>query len=156
LPVRIYGELAWRYPKSRFAQYQNAYDAVQGMFYNIMKDVSNPLIWTDSQYLLSSVAQWAILMRIMVSLEATASNYRFYTAAGTEHTVLIDIPPEAGAGFCSDDFDTEASAANIPLTEWVRDMLNVSGLWSTGMWRNATCLPNCVVTPKRGCTTTGS
>jgi hypothetical protein len=149
LSVRIYGELTRRYPKSRFAQIQNAYDSVQVGFLNTMKYVNDPSRWVDPNYLLPSLAEWAARMRTAVNLSAAAANYRFYTAAGSEHIVLIDVPPEAQFGFCSDLFYQENSAAGVKLTDWVRDMVNTSSLWSTGQWRNATCFPHCLTATPR-------
>ena len=149
LSVRIYGELTWRYPRSRFAQIQNAYDSVQVGFLNTMKYVNEPSRWADPNYLLPSLAEWAARMRTAVNLSAAAANYRFYTAAGSEHIVLIDVPPEAQFGFCSDLFYQESSAAGVKLTDWVRDMVNTSSLWSTGQWRNATCFPHCLTATPR-------
>jgi hypothetical protein len=148
LPVQVYGELAWRHPKSRFAQIQNAYDLVQAGFLNTMKYVDEPLLWNNPDYLLPSLAEWTARMRTAVNLSAAAANYRFYTAAGAEHTVLIDVPLEANFPFCSDIFEKEASAEGIPLSAWVRDMVNTSSLWSTGQWRNATCFPHCLTAPR--------
>ncbi len=149
LSVKIYGELTWRYPKSRFAQMQNAYDSGQVGFLNIMKYVNDPLRWYDPNYLLPTLAEWAVRMRTAVNVSAAAANYRFYTAAGSEHYMLVDVPPEARFGFCSDLFYEEASAAGVKLVHWVRDMVNTSSLWSTGQWRNATCFPNCLVATAR-------
>jgi hypothetical protein len=149
MSVRIYGELTRRYPKSRFAQIQNAYDSVQVGFLNTMKYVNDPSRWVDPNYLLPSLAEWAARMRTAVNLSAAAANYRFYTAAGSEHIVLIDVPPEAQFGFCSDLFYQENSAAGVKLTDWVRDMVNTSSLWSTGRWRNATCFPYCLTATPR-------
>ncbi|MFZ1828004.1 MAG: pectin acetylesterase-family hydrolase [Candidatus Competibacteraceae bacterium] len=149
LSVRIYGELTRRYSKSRFAQIQNAYDSVQVGFLNTMKYVNDPSRWVDPNYLLPSLAEWAARMRTAVNLSAAAANYRFYTAAGSEHIMLIDVPPEAQFGFCSDLFYQENSAAGVKLTDWVRDMVNTSSLWSTGRWRNATCFPHCLTATPR-------
>jgi hypothetical protein len=149
LSVRIYGELTWRYPKSRFAQIQNAYDSVQVGFLNTMKYVNDPLRWVNQNDLLLSLAEWAARMRTAVNLSAAAANYRFYTAAGSEHIVLIDVPPEAKFGFCSDLLYEEQSAADVKLTDWLRDMVNTSSLWSTGKWRNATCFPHCLTATPR-------
>ncbi len=151
LPVAVYRELTWRYPKSRFAQIQSAYDAVQVSFLNTMKYVDEPSRWQNPEDLLPSMLEWATQMRWAVNLSAMASNYRYYTSAGSDHTVLIDVPPEAGFGFCSDLFYQQNSAAGIRLVDWVRDMVNTPSLWWTGQWRNATCFPVCTIDTTSRC-----
>lgn len=154
LPVRIFGQLTARFRNTRFGQYQNAYDGVQSLVFNIMKHTSEPAKWDDLQYLAPSLVEWSASARLATNLAAIAPNYRYYTAAGTEHVVLVNIPAEADAGFCSDDFYTENSAGNLRFRDWTNAMVNGGGfLWSTGNWRNATCFPNCVVAPKPGCLT---
>jgi len=149
LPVRLYGQLAVRYPTTRFGQFQNAYDGIQTVIYNIMKNIDNPALWNDSGALLASLIEWSASARLAVNLSAWALNYRFYTAAGTEHLVLVNVPP--GAGFCSDNFDTESSAGGLLFRDWVNDMVNKPFLGSTGNWRNATCFPNCLQPPQPNC-----
>jgi hypothetical protein len=66
--------------------------------------------------------------------------------------VLVDIPPQAGTGFCSDHFYTENSAGGLSFRNWVNDMVNYGGfLWATRNWRNATCFPYCIRPPEPGC-----
>lgn len=152
LPVRFYGELTRRFPATRFGQYQNAFDGIQTLIYNTMKHADDPALWADPQTLLPSAAEWTVHARLATLLAAAAPNYRFYTAAGTEHVVLVNVPPEANAGFCSDDFYSENSAGGLRFRNWTDAMVNGGGfLWLTGNWRNATCFPNCLVPPKPGC-----
>jgi hypothetical protein len=152
LPVRFFGELTKRHRATRFGQYQNAYDSIQTLVLNIMKHTSEPQRWTDRHDLAESLLQWTVSARVATNLSTIAPNYRFYTAGGTEHVILVNVPAEAEAGFCSDDFYTENSAAGLSFRNWTNDMINSSGLlWNTGNWRNATCFPNCIVPPKPGC-----
>jgi len=152
LPVRFFGELTARFPHTRFGQFQNAYDSIQIVVYNIMKYTPDPELWRDIGALMPSLVEWSAGARLAANLSARASNYRFYTAAGTEHGILVNIPPEANAGFCSDDFYTENSAGGLRFRDWVDDMVNRGGfLWATRYWRNATCFPNCIQAPQEGC-----
>ncbi len=152
LPVRFYGELTRRFRATRFGQYQNAYDSIQTVVYNTMKYSDDPSRWTDLQFLLPSLIEWTANTRLATNLSALAPNYRYYTAAGSEHVVLVSIPPEAQAGFCSDDFYSESSAGGLSFRNWVNAMVNGGGfLWNTGSWRNASCFPNCYVPPRPGC-----
>lgn len=152
LPVRFFGELTIRFPYTRFGQFQNAYDSIQIVVYNIMKYTPYPELWRDSGALAPSLVEWSVGARLATNLSAWASNYRFYTAAGTEHGILVNIPPAANAGFCSDDFYTEKSAGGLRFRDWVNDMVNRGGfLWATRYWRNATCFPHCIQAPQEGC-----
>lgn len=152
LPVRFYSEMAARFPFTRFGQFQNAYDGIQTLLYNITKSANDPAKWTDSSELAQSLIEWSTGARLAVTLSAWAPNYRFYTAAGTQHTILVNIPPEANLGFCSDDFYNEKSAGGLSFRNWVYDMVNHNGsFWFTGNWRNATCFPNCLPATAPSC-----
>lgn len=152
LPVRFFGELTTRFPHTRFGQYQNAYDSIQIVVYNIMKYTSDLDSWRNIEALVPSLVEWSVGARLAANLSARASNYRFYTAAGTEHGILVNIPPAANAGFCSDDFYTENSAGGLHFRDWVNDMVDRGGfLWATRYWRNATCFPHCIQAPQEGC-----
>lgn len=152
LPVRFFGELTKRFRGTRFGQFQNAYDSIQTVVLNTMKYTDDPQRWTDPRDLAGSLLEWSLRARLATNLSAIAPNYRFYTSGGTEHAILVNIPVEANAGFCSDNFYTENSAAGLNFRNWTNDMVNGGGyLWNTGNWRNATCFPNCVVPPAPGC-----
>lgn len=152
LPVRFFGELTRRFPGTRFGQYQNAYDGIQTVVYNTMKFTSDPSRWTDPRDLRTSLIEWTLSARLATNLSAVAPNYRLYTAAGTEHVILVNVPAEANAGFCSDDFYGENSAGALSFRNWTDAMVNGGGFfWNTGNWRNATCVPNCIVPPRPGC-----
>lgn len=156
LPVRFYGALASSYPATRLGQFQNAYELNESTFYNVMRNVNEPFKWFDPQYLLPNAASWSLQMRLSVaamSVAATATrpNYRFYTAAGTEHTIMLNTPPEAGEGICSDGFFIDNSAGGMQFRRWVSDMVNANTLAGAANWRNAGCFPNCAAAPKPGC-----
>jgi Pectinacetylesterase len=152
LPVRFFGELTKRFRGTRFGQFQNAYDSIQTLVLNTMKYSDDPTRWTDPRDLVGSLVEWSLKARLATNLSAVAPNYRFYTAAGSEHEILVNIPVEANAGFCSDNFYTENSAAELKFRNWTNAMVNGGGyLWNTGNWRNATCFPNCVVPAAPGC-----
>ena len=150
LSTRVYANSARTYRQVRFGQYQNAFDLNQAQIFNIMKNPDNPLLWTDESAITAALMEWTVAMRANTLATALNPGYRFYTAAGYEHTVLINIGPEAGLGFVSDDFYSESSAraltGPVAFRDWANDMVNKKGiLWRTGDWKNATCFPNCNV-----------
>lgn len=152
LPVRFFGELTRRFRGTRFGQFQNAYDSIQTLVLNTMKYTDDPGRWTDLHDLAGSLVEWTLKARLATNLSAFAPNYRFYTSSGSEHAILVNIPPEANAGFCSDNFYTENSAAGLSFRNWTNAMVNGGGhLWNTGNWRNATCFPNCIAPAAPGC-----
>ena len=57
LPVRFFGELTIRFPYTRFGQFQNAYDSIQIVVYNIMKYTPYPELWRDSGALAPSLTR---------------------------------------------------------------------------------------------------
>ncbi len=153
LPVRVYTNQAQWHRGARFGQYQNAYDLVQARVFNVMKHPEQPALWSDPLTIGAALAEWTVKARSSVVATALNPAYRFYTAAGYEHVVLVEIGADAGLGFCSDHFDTETSGRTLrgPLAfrEWAKDMANRAGLnLLTDDWRNATCLPDCNVAPR--------
>lgn len=153
LPVRVYANQAQWHRGARFGQYQNAYDLVQAQFLNLMKHPEQPALWSDPLAVGAALAEWTVKARSSVVATALNPAYRFYTAAGYEHVVLVEIGPEAGQGFCSDHFDTEASGRTLRgpvlFKEWAKDMVTRTGLnLLTDDWRNASCLPDCNVAPR--------
>jgi hypothetical protein len=135
LALSTYTTLAWRYPRTRIGQYTRAWDAVQIFYYNVSKQLEFPERWNDPEYLLATAVEWSVKARAYMRLSALAPNYRFYIAAGNDHTLLAD-----------DSFYTENSAQNVFFTDWVDDMLNKGYFWWTSgsEWRNVTCFPNCL------------
>jgi hypothetical protein len=152
LPARVYSSAARTYRGARFGQVQNAFDLVQAQVFNIMKYPDSPALWQDPTALGAALLEWTAAMRLNTVSTAVIPTYRFYTAAGFEHTVLQWVPPDAGLGFCSDDFYGEASARSltgtVALRDWANDMVfRSSVLWRSGQWKNATCAPYCNVPP---------
>lgn len=151
LPVRLYGALAARFPSTRLGQFQNAYDMEESTFYNVMVNINEPDKWLDPQHLVPNAAVWSLRARLAVAAAALMPNYRFYTAAGSEHTIMLTTPPESEYPFCSDDFFTENTAGGLLYRRWVNDMVSANTLAGAVNWRNAGCFPNCVAPPREGC-----
>lgn len=152
LSARVYTSLAQAHRQVRFAQYQNAFDLIQAQVLNIMKNPENPALWEDPAAVGQALQEWTVAMRWNTLLTAAQPGYRFYTAAGYEHGMVLDIPREAGQGFCTDHFSTESSARSlggtVALRSWANDMVNRPGIgWLTGQWKNASCAPHCNVPP---------
>ncbi len=152
LAVRVYSNQMQWHRGARFGQFQNAYDLVQARVLNIMQHPDQPGLWSDPTAVGAALGEWTVKARANVLVTALNPRYRFYTAAGYEHVVLQEVPAQAGLGFCSDHFDTEATANTLrgPLKfrEWTKDMANRSNLTLlSDDWRNATCFPNCNVPP---------
>lgn len=133
--VETFKALAGTYPGARFGQYTTAYDAVQIAFFNLARNTDRPDLWEDPTELALSAFEWTIRARTYMNLVALqAWNYRYYIAAGTEHTVVG-----------SDKFYTEDSAGGVDFVDWVGDMINRRWLWWGSDWRNVSCTPNCLV-----------
>ena len=105
----------------------------------------------DDQTVLALALEWSAQMRLATNLAAAApnGNYRFYTAAGSEHGILVDVPDNIG--FDADQFYLEKSArgprGNISFRSWTADMIGKKpGELRTSSWQNATCFPNCLPT----------
>lgn len=149
LPVRFYGVLTWLFPKTRFGQFQNAFDSIQTIIYATMKGVDPSAL--DQQTVLALALEWSAQMRLATNLAAAApnGNYRFYTAAGSEHGILVNVPDNIG--FVADQFYSENSARSqrgkLSFRDWTADMI-----WKepkdlrTSSWQNATCFPYCLPT----------
>ncbi len=132
LAVSTYTTLAWRYPLIRFGQYTRAWDEVQIFYTNVGNNVEFPERWNDPSFLLPTAVEWTIKARAYMHLSALAPNYRFYIAAGTDHTLLAD-----------DSFYKENSAQGVSFSNWVDDMVNRR--WPRGSdWRNVSCVPHCL------------
>ena len=116
-PETWYTDIAAAYPWSRLAQYTTAFDLTQIFFLNVMYNIKNPVEWgniTDFD-----VAFWHLTMKGYAYRTAAASpNYRYYIAAGTDHTVLR-----------SNKFYTEESAGGVSFASWVKKMINTPNKW---------------------------
>lgn len=126
----IFNSIAARYPWSKLAQYTTAYDITQVGFYNIMLNIYNPFVWESGTPFLFD--DWNdTMVGYAYDTAAESPNYRYYIAAGTDHTILR-----------SDKFYTEESAG-IPFHEWVTAMVrNPFGThchFLEGKWKNLEC-----------------
>ncbi len=132
----LFTEIAAEYPWSKFAQYTTAYDGTQITFLNIMKNVNNPLAWLAIPP--EVIGEWHYTMiDYAYNTAADSPNYRYYIAAGMDHTIMM-----------SPKFYTEESAGGVRFAEWVRTMVNnpfgTHSPWLEGKWKNLeceTCLP---------------
>ncbi|RMD83810.1 MAG: hypothetical protein D6815_05605, partial [Candidatus Dadabacteria bacterium] len=84
--VDVWANIANHYPQARFAQYQTAYDGSgggQAAFYNVMK---NPIsMWT--QWWVETCEWNACMTDFVHAIAARAPNFRYYTGAGSAHTI---------------------------------------------------------------------
>jgi hypothetical protein len=125
----IYTKIAARYPLSKLAQYTTAWDWNQTFFYNVMRNLEDPIKWGDY----SSVwCDWHDQMLGYTHETAEkAPNYRYYIAAGTVHTILMTSP----------EFYNEKSAG-VTFVDWVNAMVgNLGGTHGHGgiPWENLEC-----------------
>ena len=112
--IDVYTAIAAEYPWSRFAQYTTAYDWNQTFFYNVMLYIDYPgmwdlwpLVWCD----------WHDQMIDLADGTAAAPNYRYYIAAGDDHTIM---------GYSK--FYTEESGG-MSYADWVRAMIKTPNKW---------------------------
>jgi len=136
--AEIYTALAWEYPRSRLGQYATAWDATQVFFYNVMNNIYDPSAWQVADPETGAIfnpAGWLDWHQQMVTFAYdtadAARNYRYYIAAGTDHTILR-----------SPKFYTE-KVAGIPFAQWVKAMVykpfNVKHSKGKGRWRSVEC-----------------
>ena len=137
----MYTDYAKYYPLSKVAQYSTAWDETQAWFYNLqLVDDSvyppvpfsyEPWLWDYLPYDEVRCDWNAQMLEFSYDTAAAARNYRYYIAAGDDHTILMD--PK---------FYTEDSAG-IPFVKWVKAMVrNPFGMWGgplQGRWRNLEC-----------------
>lgn len=137
-PSDMYTEYANYYFLSKFAQYTTAYDETQAWFYNLMLSDESYIPYSYQPWLwgyLPYEEVWCDWNDQMIGFAydtaSSARNYRYYIAAGTDHTVLM-----------SPKFYTEDSAG-ISLVKWVKAMVrNPFGMWGgrlQGRWKNMEC-----------------
>ncbi len=111
--------IAEAFPQHRFAQYQSAYDGSgggQAAFYNVMKypnpaDVAQWASWWQN------TCEWSACMRLFVSdiydaVSAGPDNFRYYTGAGSRHTI-----------WGSDKVFVDTTDGVPTFDSWVDDML---------------------------------
>lgn len=127
-------ELTTYYPKSRFAQYTTALDAVQVQFLKIMTmiddDFTDPDDWrfiynedgtlsTEDKELFGS---WNWQMELSLDdIADDTDNYQYYIGAGYVHTILTDA-------FAINEFHhpfyQEQSAEGVLFTDWIDSLVN--------------------------------
>jgi hypothetical protein len=133
LAIEIFKSLGAYYPRTRFGQYTTAYDATQIGFFNIARNLESPELWLDPTELAAAAFEWTLRARTYMILTAFQTwNYRFYLAAGTDHTIVA-----------SNKYYLEDSAQGVALVDWLDDMVNRRWLWRSD-WRNVRCTPNCL------------
>ncbi len=106
--------IASYFPESRFAYYTTAWDAIQVLFLNIMKQTDmgsvNPIGWNEIPPGIWS--EWNGGMLSTFNTMAMAGNVKYYIGAGTFHTGLTDLfKPISGY------FYLENSAVNVFLID---------------------------------------
>jgi len=104
----MYKMIANYYPHNKVAQYTTAWDWNQSFFYNVMINISDPNEWIN---FLPVWCDWHEQMIEKAYSTAEASNYRFYIASGTDHTIMAD------------DKFYEEDSAGVPFVDWLRAML---------------------------------
>lgn len=121
------------YPRTKVSQFTTNFDAVQILFYGVMKQFygpggscPNPAVDWNRQ-----------LLGTLDSYVTEVGNYRAYLAGGTYHSIMR-----------WPDFYTESSPG-MPFSRWVGAMLQSSGGTSGhggGDWQDAAC-PTCLASP---------
>jgi hypothetical protein len=126
----VYTSLAAEYPWMKVAQYTTAYDGTQAGFLQVMLNIDDPGAWTPTP---RTMCEWnSTMIDYSYNTAAESPNYRYYIAAGLDHTILM-----------SPKFYTEESAGGIPFYKWVEAMVrNPFGTHSPllqGKWKNLEC-----------------
>jgi len=123
----IYKSLAAEYPWDQVAQYTTSFDSTQIAFLSVMLNIEGgPDAWYNWINLYTAANTWyPTMLSYAYSTAATSPNYRYYIAAGSDHTVLM-----------SPKFYTEDSAGGVLLTEWIDQMMMQN---PTKKWKNAEC-----------------
>ena len=135
LITKTFRDLGWQYPRARFGHYTRVFDGTQILFYNIARHPGEPQLWLDPAELATAGLEWSFKARAAMWRTArTTWNYRFYLAAGTEHTIL-------GTGALYE----EQSAGDIHLIDWLTDMIDRRSSVRT-RWRTLSCAPECLTT----------
>jgi hypothetical protein len=123
----IYTEIAAEYRRSPMAQYTTAFDGTQIYYYNVMLNIDDPDKW--DYFTQELIFKWHFTMKIFAYNTAAASpNYRYYIAAGTDHTIL-SFP----------EFYTEESAEGVSFAKWVKRMIKIKTPRKSRKWKNLEC-----------------
>lgn len=132
LAIELFKGLGHSHPNTRFGQYTTAFDSTQIAFYNVARNLNSPELWSDPDQLAQAGLEWTFRARVYMFFSALQTfNYRFYLAAGTDHTIVGD-----------NKFYTEDSARGVYFSDWVDDMINRWWPWRSA-WRNLSCSPAC-------------
>lgn len=128
----IISAIAAFYPDDAIGQYTTAWDAVQTTFLNIMQNSESPSQWGSLNP--AVFCQWHYRMEGSSQTLSQRDNYRYYIAAGLDHTILANSNDNA-------KFYSETSAGQ-PLVDWLSAML----AWEPNAldldWQNRRC-DNC-------------
>lgn len=125
--------LSQAYPDARIGQYTTAFDIVQIGYYNIAQNLTDPTKWFDPVELQVAAFFWATKAATdMFVVAAQAPNYRFYLAAGQDHTIVG-----------SDKTYMEVSAGGVPFIDWFEDMIKKKKPENSD-WQNLNCELNCL------------
>lgn len=121
----MYTDIAAAYPWSKLAQYTTAFDETQIFMYNLMLNIDDPNLWYNITPEIAG--EWHYTMKDFAYNTAAASpNYRYYIAAGTDHTILT-----------SSKFYTEKSAGGVMFSKWVKKMIKRRK--KPRKWKNLEC-----------------
>jgi hypothetical protein len=123
----MYKMIAGYYPHRKIAQYTTAWDWNQTFFYNVMLNIQDPNAWENWPLVW---CDWHDRMIDFAYSAAEAPNYRYYIAAGSDHTIM---------GY---DKFYEEDSAGIPYVDWIDAMVrNQGGTHGHGgiPWVNAEC-----------------
>ena len=136
LPV-TYKQLGTAYPKSKFAQYTTAYDAVQTFFWDIMLNSDSPWLWGAGLGNPLFISQWNGEMNAITG-ELTASlpkNYRAYIGPGCNHTVL-----RFNDDFYNSTLKSSSTGQTISFVNWFKALTQATNTANTS-WQNLSCTP---------------
>lgn len=126
--VDLVDGLAQAYPNNRFANYDTSYDGGGGSqcnFFQVMRHPSPPNSFiADWGSWWESACEWNACMRDFKAENASrASNYHYYTAAGTRHTVF------GSDKVYTETKNTKADGAPVTLVDWVTAMIDDGPDW---------------------------
>ena len=121
-----YRTLSQNYPKDKLAQYTTAYDAVQVLFFNIMKYQYKPIDWFRLGP--AVFGDWNDYMNTISSDLTELSNYRRYIEPGCNHTIFRF--PEYYSSTVED----------ITFLEWMTAMTGGKPSDEEN-WKNLSCIP---------------
>jgi len=132
--AEVYTDIAAEYPWSKLAQYTTDLDETQIGFLSVMINIEGgPEAWYDPINLYNAGNIWyPTMLNYAYSTAAASPNYRYYIAAGSDHTIMM-----------TPKFYTEDTAGGIPYAKWIKAMVrNPFGTHSPilqGKWKNLEC-----------------